>query len=171
MSPSDSSPVEASATDSPLTVTHASEADLPHLLRLEKLCISHPWTERGFLDELNHSESLLLIARTAASAAPIGYLAARRCVDEAEILRVVVDPAQRNRGAARQLLISGFRLLITEGVRAFFMEVREDNAPALGLYRSLSFRVLHRRPNYYRDGCTALVLAADSEDLGWMAAP
>jgi ribosomal-protein-alanine N-acetyltransferase len=81
-----------------------------------------------------------------------------------------VDPAQRNRGAATLHLIEAFRLLITEGVHAFFMEVREDNAPAMGLYRKFSFRILHRRPNYYPDGCTALVLTANYEDLAWIEA-
>jgi ribosomal-protein-alanine N-acetyltransferase len=151
-------------------VENAAEAHVSHLLKLERLGISHPWTERGLLDELNHSDSRLLIARTGSSDEPIGYLAARKCVDQAEILRVVVDPSQRHRGVATRLLIEAIHLLMTEGIHAFFLEVREDNAPALGLYRKFSFRILHRRPNYYPDGCAALVLTADFEDLAWIAA-
>ena len=170
MSPIESRSSRAFESDSPLTVTSASEVDLPKLPKLERLGIFHPWTERGFLDELDHSESRLLIARRDATGEPVGFLAARRCIDEAEIVRVVVDPSERQRGVATQLLIEAIRLLTIEGVHELFLEVREDNSAALGLYRKFSFRVLKQRPNYTPDGCTALVLKADSADLKWIAA-
>ena len=38
------------------------------------------------------------------------------------------------------------------------LEVREDNAAALGFYAARGFVEVDRRPRYYRDGATAVVL-------------
>ena len=39
------------------------------------------------------------------------------------------------------------------------LEVREDNEAALGFYAARGFVELDRRPRYYRDGATAIVLS------------
>jgi ribosomal-protein-alanine N-acetyltransferase len=50
-------------------------------------------------------------------------------------------------------------------VRAVFLEVGDDNVPALRLYRRAGFREVGRREGYYRDqagkASTALVLRRD----------
>ena len=38
------------------------------------------------------------------------------------------------------------------------LEVREDNAAARGLYAAAGFSEIARRPNYYRDAATAIVM-------------
>ena len=37
------------------------------------------------------------------------------------------------------------------------LEVHEENSPAIQLYKNFGFRFLRRRPQYYRDGKSALV--------------
>ena len=89
----------------------------------------------------------------------------RRAGDEAEILSVAVAHARRGRGLARTLLDLHLRRLAGFGVRAVFLEVDEQNRPALRLYARAGFREVGRRPNYYPgDGGTAasaLVLRRD----------
>jgi ribosomal protein S18 acetylase RimI-like enzyme len=36
------------------------------------------------------------------------------------------------------------------------LEVREDNARAIGLYEKSGYRLFGRKPGYYADGATAL---------------
>jgi ribosomal-protein-alanine N-acetyltransferase len=43
------------------------------------------------------------------------------------------------------------------------LEVREDNEPALALYRESGFSLSRRIPRYYEDGETALVLVRSLE--------
>ena len=42
------------------------------------------------------------------------------------------------------------------------LEVREDNGDALAFYDARGFRELARRPRYYRDGATAVVMERPS---------
>jgi [ribosomal protein S18]-alanine N-acetyltransferase len=94
-----------------------------------------------------------------------GFILSRIAGDEAEILSVAVNSAQRGRGIARALLNLHLRRLAGLGARAVFLEVDEDNAPARRLYARAGFREVGRRPGYYQQdkgaAATALVLRRD----------
>lgn len=149
----------------PVTIETGSPADLPHLSSLEQQGMNSPWSSEALARQLGNPSSQLLVAIHPQTHKPIGYLAIRRVADEAEILRLTVEPHFRGRGIASQLLATTLRRLREKVTSTCFLEVRDDNSPALALYRKFSFRILYRRPNYYADGCAALVLASDLEGL------
>lgn len=84
---------------------------------------------------------------------------------EAELLTIVLDPRQRGRKLGHVLLESHLAHLAASGVREVFLEVDENNGPALALYRVFGFAQVGKRPGYYtlKDGtrATALVLRGD----------
>jgi [ribosomal protein S18]-alanine N-acetyltransferase len=78
----------------------------------------------------------------------LGFLVTRETAPgEREILNLAVSPAARRRGVARQLLNQE----LAQGVGQWFLEVRESNSAAIGLYQSLGFQAVGRRENYYHD--------------------
>jgi ribosomal-protein-alanine N-acetyltransferase len=95
----------------------------------------------------------------------MGFIIARRAIDEAEILSVAIAPARRGKGLARKLLTQHLRCLAALGVRTVFLEVGEHNQPAIRLYDFAGFHEVGRRPNYYLGRndkpATALVLRRD----------
>ena len=88
----------------------------------------------------------------------IGYVVVSVAGDVAELQRIAVDPGHRRDGVATRLLGEVVRLARAEGAERLLLEVREDNAAALAFYRAAGFAELARRPRYYRDGATAVVL-------------
>ena len=71
--------------------------------------------------------------------------------DEAEILSVAVARARaRARACAPRCSICICAGLPGSALRAVFLEVDEDNAPARRLYARAGFREVGRRPGYYR---------------------
>ena len=88
----------------------------------------------------------------------VGY-AATSHTDVAELQRIAVDPAHRRRGVASALLAVVRRE--AAGCERLLLEVREDNRPALAFYAHHGFAELDRRPRYYADGTTAVVLAKE----------
>lgn len=92
----------------------------------------------------------------------IGFVLTRVVAGEAEILSVAVEPGRRGQGHGRRLMEASIRNLYADRVPALFLEVDEDNAPAVTLYRKLGFIEVGRRKGYYADGGgkggTALVL-------------
>ena len=96
----------------------------------------------------------------------VGFIMSREAAGEAEILSVAVSASQRGRGLARQMLDLHMRRLVGLGVKAIFLEVDEDNAPARRLYSRRGFREVGRREAYYsrgpnEKGGAALVLRRD----------
>jgi ribosomal-protein-alanine N-acetyltransferase len=95
-----------------------------------------------------------------------GFIMSREAAGEAEILSIAVAASQRGRGLARQLLAHHMRRLAGIGVKAIFLEVDENNAPARRLYDRAGFREVGRREAYYSrgpgiKGGAALVLRRD----------
>jgi ribosomal-protein-alanine N-acetyltransferase len=94
-----------------------------------------------------------------------GFVLSRLAADEAEILTIAVDPAQRGAGLGRMLLSNHLTRLAARGVKALYLEVEESNVAALALYRRVGFVEVGRRPAYYAkaDGTRseALVLKRD----------
>ena len=81
-----------------------------------------------------------------------GIALCRVAADEAELLTIAVRPAERRRGAGRQLLTAVIDHAREAGVRALFLEVGADNPPARALYEAMGFRVVGTRTAYYRRG-------------------
>lgn len=134
-----------------------ARADLPALETLERRSFQHSWSALDLERELRGSGRLFLVLRSSSGSALAGFACWRCTLDEAELLRVAVDPEHRRQGAARQLLLEGHRRLQQAGVSVCFLEVRSDNGPAQALYRSLGFEKTGERPGYYRDGEAALL--------------
>lgn len=90
--------------------------------------------------------------------AVVGYVVVSVAGDVVELQRIAVDPGRRRSGIASELLDDVVRLAGAEGAERVLLEVREDNAGALAFYAAHGFTELARRPRYYRDGASAVVM-------------
>jgi ribosomal-protein-alanine N-acetyltransferase len=82
--------------------------------------------------------------------AVIGYVIAQHALDEAEILNLGVVPTRQRQGVGRALVQGMLAQLRQGGVATVFLEVRESNTAAQGLYGALGFAHVGRRRDYYR---------------------
>lgn len=77
-----------------------------------------------------------------------GYYIAALSFDEAELYRIAVMPEYRGKGFGRALM-KDFLNNCPKVVSKVFLEVRESNKAAIGLYESFGFKEISRRRNYY----------------------
>jgi ribosomal-protein-alanine N-acetyltransferase len=95
------------------------------------------------------------------SAVPGCFAMGRLVLDEVEILTVACTVGAQRQGLARRAMLALIDTSAVMGARSVFLEVAADNAPALGLYKSLDFEHLGLRAHYYqrRDGtkCDAFI--------------
>jgi len=76
-----------------------------------------------------------------------GFLVSRLLTEgEWEILNVAVSPLFRRRGVGRCLLHAFLETVAGE----VYLEVRESNEVAIIFYKSMGFKEIGRRPQYYR---------------------
>ena len=134
----------------------ASDGDLAALATLEAASFSVPWNEAALAGHLraSYTLSLLLLEEDR----PVGYLLAGFSPPEGELYRVAVLPEARRRGYGRRLLEAFFREAEKRDVYSLFLEVRESNEAAIALYRSVGFREIFLRENYYRDPTEAALV-------------
>ncbi len=146
----------------PLTLNDADAA-----AELHSDAFARPWSAEEFATLLGQEGSFGFAVRRVGhpDAPPAGFVLARNVADEAEILTIAVDKRLRGRGIGRQLMDAVLQHLYAERARCLFLEVDEENQPALKLYKRLRFEEVGRRPAYYSDRSgkrtSALVLRRD----------
>lgn len=133
-----------------IVIDEMRREDLDQIARLEKESFSDPWPKKGFEDQLEDGNSIMLAARAAGSAEISGYLCAYLVMEEMQLASVAVAPEFRGRGVAQRLVAEMIRRGTEEGATEVWLDVRESNAAARRLYQKLGFREVYRRKNYYR---------------------
>jgi ribosomal-protein-alanine N-acetyltransferase len=135
--------------DAPFQIRPASLADVAALAELERVCFSDPWSPAAIRETIQYETARTFVAQD--SVGIVGFVMARISGEEGEILDLAVWPGKRRRGIGSKLLAAVWKSVQEEGVRELFLEVRESNAAAIGLYQSHGFRAVGLRPRYYRD--------------------
>jgi ribosomal-protein-alanine N-acetyltransferase len=87
----------------------------------------------------------------------LGLLVTKGNPDAIEILYVYTRPELRGRGYAEVMI----RALMNKlgSLKELWLEVHEQNAPAVRLYERLGFKLVGKRENYYADGARALLFS------------
>ena len=129
------------------SVDSATSRDAQRLSQLHRASFHRGWGVNEF--EAMLAERNTLAHRLMQSRSVIGFVISRIVADEAEILSVAVEPARRGRGHSRQLLAIHLGHLAGRGVRRVFLEVEENNQPAVRLYERAGFATVGRREQYY----------------------
>ncbi len=73
-------------------------------------------------------------------------------IQEAELLRIAVEPELRARGHGHELMKTCEGQLSRLGIRTLLLEVRVSNTPARQLYDASGWRQDGLRKAYYKDG-------------------
>lgn len=144
-------------------ITDATVDDLADIARLETRCLgADAWSEALVRDGLvGRLPTIAYVVARAEDPAPgpvVGYAVASYVGDVAELQRIAVDPDVRRRGVASELLDEVVARARTAGADRVLLEVREGNAGAIAFYAARGFAEIDRRPRYYRDGATAIVM-------------
>ena len=121
--------------------------DLQEVYRIEQSVFPYHWTYRNFESSLA-SENMGIVLRNN-SGQLIGYFIALDIVDELELLKIAVDKTFQGKGYGHLLLDRVLILARHLGMDSIFLEVRESNAPAIGLYKKAGFKTIGIRPGYY----------------------
>ena len=140
-------------------VSELRDRDLAAAAALHAASFRRGWSEHEFARLIGDRN--VVGHRTTAGTALVGFILSRLAADEAEILSVAIAQAWRGRGLSRPLLDLHLRRLAGLGVRTVFLEVGENNQPALRLYGRAGFYEVGRRPGYYDGGVNALTLRRD----------
>ena len=146
-------------------LSEAQPRDAAAMAALHAASFRRGWSEDEFRSMLG--DGAVLAHRALRKRGLIAFIMTRMTGDESEILSVAVAASAQGRGLAGRLLHLHLRRLAGFGVRTVFLEVGEDNTPAIRLYTRAGFEQVSRRQGYYQDEAgrqtAALVLRCDFE--------
>lgn len=135
-----------------VTVEDASVKFLDRLYEIEKECfIEEAFSKKQIAQLLTDYNSISLIARENGEVAGfiVGVVYPDRKAVNGHILTIDVSPRHRRKGIGRMLLQEMESIFAQKGVQSCLLEVREDNAAAISLYRKLGYEEIGRLENYY----------------------
>ncbi len=138
--------IDRGTNESTVRLAVALPADSAVLARLHALAHEAPWGVEAF-DSLLSQPGYFAIMALAPDAA--GFILVRVVADEAEILTLAVAPERQRLGIGRRLIDASLEEVQSRGASRYFLEVAADNAPAIALYQSTSFRRHGQRTGYY----------------------
>jgi ribosomal-protein-alanine N-acetyltransferase len=133
-----------------VTVEPAIAGDLRQIAELETMAFSDPWSLASFETVLSEESVFFGVARDADGDGVLGYVVAWFAADESEIANLAVREPTRRRGIGSALLDAALAEAVRRGAVAMYLEVRESNDAARGLYASRGFEEVGRRRKYYR---------------------
>lgn len=138
-------------SDAGLVLRPAEKGDVADVAAIELACFGDPWSEESFEAFVGRSGVTFLVAEDRAHGGSVaGYAVLVTAADEAEVLNLAVPEDARRRGVGSALLRRMLDDARTGGTRTVYLEVRESNTAARGLYESYGFTVVGRRRRYYQ---------------------
>lgn len=132
----------------PVTLRSATLADVPSILAIEQQC---PTAAHWTVDEYQRRVGTGFVLLAEATGGICGFVCARVVASEWEIENAAVAPEFRRRGVGGDLISELLRQAQIAAGTTVWLEVRESNLAARGLYEKSGFQETGRRRQYYKD--------------------
>lgn len=140
----------------PLLYRLAAPADLPNLLCLEEECFEQDrLSARSFRRLIGAPSAILLVAERAGELLGYALLLLRQGSDGARLYSLAISRRARGQGLGGALLERCERQARARGCRRLRLEVRTDNASAIGLYERSGYVRFACSMAFYEDGSDA----------------
>ena len=143
------------------TIHIARAADAAAMAAMSRDLIEHglvwKYTASRIAELISDPQTVALVARLGAGpgSLPHGMAIMRFADEQAHLVLLCVQARQQRRGLGRQLLDWLLKSARVAGMAELHLELRADNAPALGFYRGFGFTETRRVPDYYDRGVDA----------------
>ena len=123
--------------------------DLEAVSAIENASFSSPWSAGSIIDAIGRHG---YITRVAAAGDQIdGYIIAIQLAGEGQLLDIAVHPEQRRRWIGGGLMEELLRIMMEQGCRVLYLEVRASNIAAIRLYEKFGFTKISTRKGYYKN--------------------
>lgn len=151
-----------------VTVRQAGREDLPYIIAIEEASFSVPWSHQSLAAELENPVASYYVLE-GDDGQVVGYADVWLVADEGQLANIAIHPSARGLGYGEILLRTAMEALFRDGCTSMFLEVRQSNVPAQGLYRKLGYEAVAIRKGYYsqptEDAC---IMNCKKENYQWL---
>lgn len=142
---------------SAIGIRSARPDDLDHLLELEHRCFSYDrLSRRSFRHFLASATAVLLVAEGAGALQGYALVLLHGRTSLARLYSMAAAPEAQGQGLGVRLLKAVEASALERGAAIMRLEVKPDNASAIGLYRRAGYQEFGIYPGFYEDHSDAL---------------
>ncbi len=125
---------------------------LDELVEAEQICFENdPWDREMFVDASKNDGFCIILLKDMQLQKIVGYSVLIYAMDQADLGNIAILPQCRGQKLGKALLEKTMEKARSYGVSEVFLEVRESNLSARGLYLSSDFAEIGRRRKYYKN--------------------
>ncbi len=141
-----------------LTIIQLEIIHVNDCVDLDQKSLNGLWTKSQWERELSNPKRICLGVIEVETKKLLALCSAWLVLDELQVTFIAVHPMHQRKGLGRFLLsdlIERSKSLQTNHIN---LEVKYNNDPAKAFYKSMGFKTVGHRPNFYKDGSDALLL-------------
>ena len=147
-----------------MSIRKMTVEDVHVVSQLDRMSFSLPWPEHAFTYEVRDNSSARCFVAETEDKQVVGMIVSWVILDELHIATIAVHPDYRRQGIGERIITEALHDGYQAGTRHALLEVRAGNEAAQNLYRKFGFKVVGKRPKYYKDNGEDAILM-NLEDL------
>ena len=132
-----------------MIIRTAEKKDIEDIARIENSCFSVPWSLDAIEQEICENKLAKFFIACDGEDNVVGFIGIWTLIDECQINKVAVLPEKRKLGIGKAILNHVLELTREQGIKSWYLEVRESNIAAKALYKSAGFSSVGIRKGYY----------------------
>ena len=130
-------------------------------IEIDQKSLKGLWTKSQWVKELTDPKRICLGIIELKTKKLLGLCSAWLVTDELHITSIAVQPIHRRKGLGKFLLSDLIKRSKSLQTNQIHLEVKDTNKPAKALYKSMGFKTVGNRSNFYKDGSDALLLTKE----------
>ena len=147
-----------------LKIIQLGKMHLNDCLDLDQKSLNGLWTKSHWERELTDPKRICLGALELGTKKLLGLCTAWLVIDELHITFIAVLPTHQRKGLGKFLLSDLIKRSKSLQISRIHLEVKDINEPAKAFYKSMGFKTVGKRANFYKDGSDALLLKKETHN-------
>ena len=131
---------------------------------LDEKSLKGLWTKSQWEKELSDPKRICLGIVELETKKLLGLCSAWLVIDELHITSIAIHPMHQRKGLGKFLLSDLIKRSSALKTNLIHLEVRATNEPAKAFYKSMGFKTIGNRSNFYKDGSDALLLTKETNN-------
>lgn len=149
-------------------------SDLDGVIRINRECLPENYSTLFFMNLHKRYPEAFIVAEVDREI--VGYIMCRietgipsfkllGITRKGHVISIAVLPKHQRQGIGLALMREAIKAMGNYNAKECYLEVRESNLTAVGLYKKLGFEIARTIRNYYADGENAFVMAKQLPNL------
>lgn len=138
------------------TVSFMTLEDLDSIAPILSTEFDDFWSYMTLKSELEKDDSFVLVAKQDSKI--VGFADIWKAIDVMHLMDIVVAKDYREKHIGSLLMNEIIKLCIAKDIYELTLEVKENNTPAINLYKKFGFKDIGIRKNYYGANNNAVIM-------------